>query len=358
MTKILQVFPAMNNAGTEKVIMNIYNNVDKANVQMDFLVQREGELDEMIKASGARIYYIEKKDKKDYIKDLTAFFSDNNYTAVHVHMHGDMGLVLKAAKKAGIKHRIAHSHNSRPDLPRIAKLYKLITGIDIMANANHLFACSQLAAQWLFPSQWRKCKIINNAIELNKFKFDQQLRDRIRLEMGFSATDKVICNIGRFSTQKNHVRLIEILKQMIENDKNIKAMLIGDGPLLCQMKELANSENIMFLGKRTDVHELLNAADVFVLPSLHEGLGIVLVEAQANGLFAVASDNVPAEADIGSGLFDRISLKENNEVWIEKIYESLKECDRPAKSRLAAKSDYNIKKVGKEMEDFYLSLTL
>ena len=356
MTKILQVFPAMNNAGTEKVIMNIYNNVDKAKIQMDFLVQREGELDEMIKASGARIYYIEKKDKKDYIKDLTAFFSDNNYTAVHVHMHGDMGLVLKAAKKAGIKHRIAHSHNSRPDLPRIAKLYKLITGIDIMANANHLFACSQLAAQWLFPAQWRKCKIVNNAIELDKFEFNQQLRNRARSEMGFTETDKIVCHIGRFSKQKNHARLIRILNQMIESDKSIKAMLIGDGPLFYRMKELANSENIIFLGKRTNVHELLNAADVFVLPSLHEGLPVVLVEAQVNGLYCVTSDKVSKETDIGSSLLRFISLQRDNAEWIKYINSSFSGYDRKEKSQLAYKSNFDIKSIGKEMEQFYTSL--
>jgi len=336
--------------------MNLYNNIDKSKVITEFLAQQEGELDETIKLSGGKIHYISKTTKQEYLQVLENFFRENDFTAVHVHLHKDMGLVLKAAKKAGIKHRIAHSHNSRPDLPQIAKLYKLITGIDTIRNANHLFACSQLAAQWLFPTQWKKCKIINNAIELEKFEFNESIREKKREELGFLSTDKVVCHVGRFSRQKNHKRIIEILNKMTEREPDIKAILIGDGPLFSTIKNKAKSENIKFLGSRTDVHELLNAADVFLMPSFHEGLGIVLIEAQASGLFSIASNNVPTEADIGSGLITFIPLKKSDDEWIEYIKKAFCKYDRKTKSRLAYESKFNIKKVSKEMEDFYLSL--
>ena len=356
MVKVLQVFPQMNNAGTEKVIMNLYNNIDKSKVITEFLAQQEGELDETIKLSGGKIHYISKTTKQEYLQVLENFFRENDFTAVHVHLHKDMGLVLKAAKKAGIKHRIAHSHNSRPDLPQIAKLYKLITGIDTIRNANHLFACSKLAAQWVFPTRWRECKTIYNAIDIEKFQFNESRRNEKRMELGFLPTDKVVCHVGRFSRQKNHKRIIEILNKMTEKDSDLKAILIGNGPLFSIIKSKTKNKNIKFLGSRTDVHELLNAADVFLMPSFHEGLPVVLVEAQVNGLPCIASDVISAETDIGSNLLNFVSLKKSDDEWIGCIEKAFCEYDRKAKSRLAYESNFNIKKVGKEAEDFYLSL--
>ena len=140
------------------------------------------------------------------------------------------------------------------------------------------------------------------------------------------------------------------------DDNDVKAILIGDGPLFSGIKNKSESENINFLGSRTDVNELLNAADVFVLPSLHEGLPFVLVEAQVNGLPCIASDTVSAESDIGNGLLTRLSLKADNSEWIRHINRAFNGNNRKEKSQLAYKSKFNIKQVGKEMEEWYLGL--
>lgn len=357
MKKILQAYPQFNNAGTEMVIMNLYRNIDKNNVSFDFLAQKPGSIDDIIRSMGGNIYYIPNNGKKEYYKKLIEFFAEHKeYCAVHTHTHAEMGMVLKAAKKAGIKHRIAHSHNSREDLPSIFKLYKRITGIPIEQNANHFFACSQLAAKWLFTSKWKECEVLENAIELERFAFDVDVRKKLRESYGIEENDKVICHVGRFAEQKNHKRIIEILNEMIARDKSVKALLVGIGPLFEEMQDKAQSDNIRFLGNCDNVPEILCAGDMFLFPSLHEGLGIVLIEAQANGLKCVASDAVPPEADIGNGLLDRISLKENNAAWIEKIYQAFENEDRKKKSELALESRYNIKTIGKHIEEFYLGL--
>lgn len=357
MKKILQVYPQMNNAGTEMVIMNLFRNVDRNKVSFDFLVQKPGLIDDEIRSMGGNIYYIPNNRKTKYYRNLLGFFEEHQeYSAVHTHTHAEMGMVLKAAKKAGIKHRIAHSHNSREDLPAIFKLYKRITGIPIEQNANHFFACSNLAAKWLFPAKWEKCEILENAIELERFVFNAETRIRMRQSFGFNESDKVICHVGRFAEQKNHKRIIEILNEMIDADNSIKALLVGVGPLFDEIKAKSKTENIKLLGTRNDIPELLCAGDMFLFPSLHEGLGIVLIEAQASGLKCVASDAVPKEADIGTELLRRLPLKASNKEWIQNIEASFENPDRQKKSQAALNSKYNIKTIGKHIEEFYLGL--
>lgn len=356
MVKVLQVYPQLNNAGTEMVIMNLFNNINQNEVHFDFLIQNKGVLDDKIKETGAKIYYIP-NNGKEYKKNLKAFFEKHNeYKAVHTHTHAEMALVLNAAKKAGIKYRIAHSHNSREDLPKILKLYKRITSIPIERNANRFLACSKLAARWLFPHKYKECKVVENAIELEKFSFNEETRKTVRANFGFKDDDIVICHVGRFAEQKNHRRIIELLNKLIEQNEKVHALLVGDGPLLDEMKNKAKSESIVFLGNRSDVPDILCAADMFLFPSLHEGLGIVLIEAQASGLHCVASTAVPSEADIGLGILKRLSLKEADEVWLNAVISSCNNGKREELSQSAVTSNYNIKKIGKYMEKFYLEL--
>ncbi|MFQ7292680.1 MAG: glycosyltransferase [Monoglobales bacterium] len=355
MKRILQVYPQLNNAGTEMVIMNWYRNIDRHKLQFDFLVQKNGELDSIVNKMGARIFCIPKT--RDYENQVCKFLKQHKeYETVHTHTHKEMGEVLSAARKAGVKCRIAHSHNSRTDLPKLFKLYKLISSRKIEKNATHMFACSNEAAMWLFPTRYRECRVINNAIDTEKFLFDENVRQRIRSALNIPQDAKVICHVGRFAEEKNHVRIISLLNQMTEKDESIYALLIGVGPDLENIKAMSNSERIKFLGNRTDVPDMMSAADVFLFPSLYEGLGIVAVEAQANGMKCIASTGVPKAADIGVGLFERISNSEEDWVWIDRLYKAF-DTDlekRRALSEKAKDSGYNIKNIAKEIEDFYL----
>ena len=269
-----------------------------------------------------------------------------------------MGAVMKAAKKAGVPCRIAHSHNSRPDLPGIMKLYKMWTSRDIEASATHFVACSREAAEWLFPRKHKRASVWNNAIDLDAFSFSAAERARTRAELNIPNDAKVIAHVGRFADQKNHVFLVKLLNELCDRDSSVYAALVGNGPLFEEIKAQAKSDRILFLGQRSDVPSILTAADLFLFPSNYEGLGIVAVEAQASGLYCLASLGVPAAADIGVGLFERLSLSENEKIWVEKVETALKRADvgeREEYSRRAFDTEYNIRKVAKMAEEFYLN---
>lgn len=356
MVRVLHVYPEMKSAGTEMVIMNLLRNVDREKVQFDFLVMKAGESDEKLRSFGAKIHYLPKT--KSYKRDLYEFFmSHPEYTTVHTHTHAEMGMVLKAAKKAGVRRRIAHSHNSRPDLPRIMKLYKMWTGRDIEGSATHFIACSREAAEWLFPRKYKRADVWNNAIDLDAFRFSAESRALTREALGIPEGAKVVAHVGRFADQKNHVFLVKLLNELCERDESVYATLVGGGPLFDEIKAQAKSERILFLGQRSDVPAILCAADMFLFPSNYEGLGIVAVEAQASGLYCLASLGVPAAADIGIGLFDRLSLGEDEGVWIDKVERALRRADIAERAEYSARAfgtEYNIHKVAKMAEEFYL----
>lgn len=360
MVRVLQVYPQINNAGTERVIFNLYENIDRSKVQFDFLVETKGELDSKILALGGKIFYLNSSNNKAYYKLLRNFFNKHKeYSIVHTHTHARMSIVLKAAKQCGVKCRIAHSHNARNDLPRLAWIIKGITSIPIEQNANYFFACSSNAAKWLFP-HIKNCSILYNGINVRDYLFDSEIRKAKRAELGLKDSDFVFIHIGRFAKQKNHRYLLEILNKYNEINKQWKALLVGVGPLQDEIREISRNykldSHILFLNARNDVNELLSASDLFLFPSLHEGLGIVVIEAQSSGLPCVVSDAVPNEADLKLGLLNRLALKESYDVWAKCIGEKRTEKkDRLSLSSSLIKSSYNIESIGHYMENFYLS---
>ena len=175
--------------------------------------------------------------------------------------------------------------------------------------------------------------------------------------LSIPADAKVIAHVGRFAEQKNHTQMVDWLNEITKKDDSVYALLIGGGPLFEQIKAKSQSDRILFLGLRKDVPQILCASDVFLFPSLYEGLGIVAVEAQANGLQCIASMGVPAAADIGIGLFERHSLSEMPSVWEERIYAAFSVHDlaeRRLLSEKAFETEYNIKQVAMQAQKFYL----
>ena len=355
MVKVLHVYPELRSAGTEMVIMNLYRNIDRERVQFDFLVMTEGESDSKFRELGATVHYLPKT--KNYRRDLVAFFTSHpEYKIVHAHTHKEMGTVLHAARRAGVPCRIAHSHNSRPDLPKIMKLYKMLTGWECESSATHLLACSREAAEWLFPRRHNSAAVWNNAIDLDAFRYSESDRENYRKTLGIPEDAKVIAHVGRFADQKNHAFLVKLLNRLTESDGSVWALLIGGGPLFDEIKAQATSQRILFLGQRGDVPALLSTSDIFLFPSHYEGLGIVAVEAQASGLYCLASTGVPAAADVGVGLFERLSLDVGEDVWCDRLTSLLgrETADRAEYSERAFATDYNIHKIAKMAEEFYL----
>lgn len=357
MVKVLQVYPQMNNAGTERVIMSLFENINKENIKMDFLINKQGELDDKIKKLGGNIYKIESEDKKEYYKNLLKLFNKNKYDVIHVHIHGKMDIVLKAAKEAGIKTRIAHSHISREGIYRILKIKKIFFILSILQNANVFLACSKNAAKWLFSFKWKKTIILHNAINIEKFKFNENIRIKKRKELNIS-DKKVIINVARLTKQKNYKKFIKIVRDLVKYNKNIIALIIGEGPMKKQIEDWVKryniSDNVRLLGKREDVNELLMASDLFLFPSLYEGLGISLVEAQCTGMNCVCSNKIPEEANLNIGLLKRIDIYKPAKSWKKEVSKKIEESiNRQQKFTEVQKSNYNIKKEVLKLEKIY-----
>ena len=231
MIRVLQVYPQLNNAGTEMVIMNFYRNIDRKIIQFDFLVQKKGELDENVKKLGARIFYIE--NGQDYAEKIKEFLNEHKeeFKIIHTHIHREMGIVLKIAAKVGIPYRIAHSHNARTDLPKVMKFYKMITGYNIERYATHFVACSDEAAEWLFPRKYGQAVVWKNAIEMERFVYSDEVRNEKRKELDIPLSGKVVCHVGRFAKEKNHKRILMILNDLMKKDKENKESILSDLPL-------------------------------------------------------------------------------------------------------------------------------
>lgn len=361
MVRVLQVYPQINNAGTERVIFNLYENMDTSQVQFDFLVEKPGELDEKIGKMGGKIHYLYEKNKKSYYSALISFFQEHpEYRVVHTHTHARMDVVLKAAKKCNVPCRIAHSHNARNDLPKVVAFLKGISSIPIEMSATHFFACSSNAAKWLFPHRVKECRVLYNGIRLEDYLFNAHSRQKVRSALKISDDAFVMIHVGRFAKQKNHEYLVKILENYRKVDpSDWKMMMVGEGPLeesiARQVQEAGLKDHVLLLGSRKDVNELYSAADIFVFPSLHEGLGIVVIEAQASGLPCIVSDAIPIEADMDIGLMNTLCLQDDFEKWSKMIASKKQPVEERAGRKEAILSGkYNIKLIAAQVQAFYL----
>jgi glycosyltransferase involved in cell wall biosynthesis len=354
----------MNRGGAETLIMNLYRNIDRSKVQFDFLTCNEGVFDQEILDLGGmihRIPYITDGGHFHYIKNLNQFFNANNhYKIVHSHMDKMSGFVLRAAKKAGIPVRIAHSHNTESEGGFAAKLYKLYAGSNIEKSATHYLACSKLAAEWLFKNKVESSKLLKNGIETDKFTFTEKTRDKIRDELGLEYDSLVLGHVGRFNHQKNHPFLIDIFNELNKVDPKSYLILAGDGTLRSdieeKVKKLRLEEKVKFLGVRSDINSLLQAFDLFVFPSFHEGLPVTLIEAQGSGLPCLISENITEEVDMGIDLVRFLPI-DNKNVWVEDIRKiSSKNVNRNIPKQALSEQGYDIKKTANFINDFYLEM--
>ena len=322
--RILHIIGGLNLGGAENFLMNVYRNIDRTKIQFDFLVNRGGAFEDEIKELGGKIFYIPALQKAGpiiYKKKLHEFFRDHKeYVIVHSHLNQVSGVILEVAKKEKIPVRIAHSHNSSNSSNNpIERLYKNYLNTKINKNATTFFACSELAAEWLFKEKASEAIIIKNAIEIERFEFNEEKRKIIRKELNIDKNDIVIGHVGRFNKQKNHKFLIELFYEYQKKVQNSKLLLVGDGVLRKEIEEqifrLKLNDKVILVGNHKNVEDYYNAMDLFVFPSLYEGLGMVLIEAQINGLRCLTTkDFVPNSANV-TGEVKYIDLKNINE-WI------------------------------------------
>lgn len=360
--RILHVIGGLNLGGAENFLMNIYRNIDRSKIQFDFLVNRGGAFEDEIKELGGKIFYIPALQKVGpiiYKKKLHEFYRQHKeYLIVHSHLNQVSGIILEVSKKEKIPVRIAHSHSSSNFANNFfERLYKNYLNTKINKNATNFFACSDDAAKWLYKEKAKEAIIIKNAIDIERFKFNEEKRNLIRKELNIDESDIVIGHVGRFSSVKNHKFLIELFNEFQKDKKNSKLLLVGDGPLKNEIENQIVTFNIkdkvILVGNKKNVEDYYNAMDLFVFPSLYEGLGMVLIEAQINGLNCLTSkDAVPNEVNITNHV-KFVSLDEDIKGW-NKILNEMN-IARYSELEKIEKAGYNVREECKKLERIYLN---
>lgn len=372
--RILQWGVTGNLGGVEAFIMNVYRNIDRSKVQFDFLASHnEGKLayeDEILDMGGRihRVMYSQRESLTKSHSELLRFFREHSeFSGIHVNANYPYAYPLKVAKEAGIPLRILHSHNAgageqfgpQPSgLKALIKTYRNYAVHKQIDDApTHYFACSQQAADYMFPGKpftW-----VKNGIDTEKFAFRPEVRQRVRAELGVGDDTKLIGFCGRFRLQKNPLFLLEIFAEYAHMEANTKLMMVGIGELEQQMhkkvEELGIADKVMFLGARTDMPDLYQAMDLFLLPSLFEGFGIVYAEAQCAGVPCLATkDAVPTVAKV-TDLLEFVPLQESARQWAEECRRLLSdEKNRQDYSTIVRNKGFDIHDVAAELQQFYL----
>ena len=356
--RVLQVVTHMNRGGLETMLMNYYRHIDRSKVQFDFLTHRENrcDYDDEIEILGGKIYRLPTLNPWSikYRRALSDFFAKHsNYKVVHVHQDCMSSVILKEAAKHNIPMRIAHSHNSNQD-KNIKYLVKLFYRHYIPRYATKLFACGEKAGKWMFRGA--NFEIMNNAIDSQMYVFNDAKRQEQRNYLKIDQTCILIGHVGRFSYAKNHSFLIDVFEKVC-NKVEAKLLLVGDGQLCKQIKNKVNalnlSDRVIFTGVRDDVSDLMQAMDVFLFPSIYEGLPVTLIEAQASGLPCIISDKVPIECK-KTDLVEQIALKEDAENWANEIIKFVQTKRRNTYDDIK-NSGFDIRENAKKLQEFYLT---
>lgn len=360
--RILHVIGIMNRGGAETMIMNLYRRIDRSKVQFDFVEHTDGTavFDEEILTLGGKIYHCPRFTGKNYFiyrNWWKLFFQKegNKYDIVHGHIGSTAAIYLSAAKKYG-KYTIVHSHNTKGPFSAKEMAYRLMSE-KVLKVADCFFACSVPAGNDRFGSK-TAFKVINNAIDSKKYAYSHEIRKEVREE--FHLKDEfIIGHVGRFSPQKNHSFLVDIFYHIKKEMDNARLLLVGEGNDLQKIKQKIDksglTDSVIFTGVRSDVDRLMQAMDIFVFPSLFEGLPVTLVEAQASGLPCVISSKVPEDSIITNGLVTVKNPGNPVQEWAKCICEkkSIERCD--TSEQIKARG-FDIKETAKWLEDFYLGV--
>lgn len=346
--------------GVTSVIMNYYRNMDKTDLSVDFVANRviieqfENELVE----SGARVFKtFRDKNPLKYMRAIYKILKNGKYDVLHVHGNSAMMIFdTLPAVFAGTKVRIVHSHNTTCTHMKAHKLLKPF----FSKCYTHAFACGEDAGKWLFGN--KKFEVLNNGINLENYAFNAQVRKDYRQKLNVT-NEKVIGHVGNFIEQKNHPFLLESFARLLEKEPSSVLVLFGDGDNLNEVQnkiaELKIEENVRFMGKSNEIAQYMQAMDVFVLPSLYEGLPVVLVEAQSAGLPCIVADTVAREANLSEEM-TYIPI-DSADKWVDEIVKAIGFSDDERKSKCQewqqkiAEKGYDIKKNANRMKELYIS---
>lgn len=363
--RILQLGMTNNPGGVENFVMNIYRNIDRNKIQFDFLLDHNAPKiayeDEILSLGGKiyRQYYRRKEFFKKERKSIKYFFKMHpEIKGVHMHANtlNPMFKVLQVAEKMKIPVRILHSHNSNyMKKPKIKdKIYEMYESKKLKNTVTKLLACSEEAGKWMFKKN--KFFVVKNGINVKDFAFDENERKALRKK--FSIENKlVIGHIGRMNYQKNPIFILEIFDEIHKMNNDTELLYIGDGELKGEIEKFIKDKNlessVILMGKCEKVSEYYNVMDAFLFPSRFEGLGIVLLEAQANGIKCYTSNRVPKETNI-VGNVSYIELNKSSKEWADFILNNKNERTYKNITDKFVLSGYDIKSTVLDIEKIYL----
>lgn len=351
------------NSGVMSVIMNYYRHIDNNLVQFDFLYFLASKFgiktyEDEIVSYGGKVYFInDLKRIFDFNNRLNQILQKNDYKTVQIHDPFVTVFIYKTLRKNGIKNIIVHSHATKWSDKTLNGIRNRILCMNLNKYMDYKFACSKAAGDFLYGNK-QDYIVMNNAIELEKYRFNRNTRNVVRKRLGIS-DNLVFGHVGNFCKQKNHLFLIRIFKRIKEKNSHAILLLIGEGPLRenieLKVQEYGLENSVFFLGKRIDVEDFYQAMDCFILPSLYEGLPMVGVEAQCAGLPILFSDTITREIATDDSAF--MSLNESDEKWAKKALElCTHDINRVAGIKKLSEMGFDIEKEAKKIQNVYLNL--
>lgn len=360
-----------NRGGIESVIMNIYRNIDRTKVQFDFLLPHNMDImafeDEVLQMGGRifRIIYSERESMKKAKGTLLQYFKEHpEVKVVHLHSNFPYAFPLKIAKKAGVPTRILHAHNSvllfdneKGIKSKLKTIRNFIVYRQIDKYPTVFFSCSDLAAKSTFKD--KEYVWIKNGIELEQFEYDEQVRDELRKSFEIKEDETLIGFVGRLCSRKNPLYVLEVFKEYNKINPKSKLAFIGEGELKVsieqKLQEYGLKDKVILPGMVSDAHKWYQAFDLFLLPSLFEGLPVVLVEGQVSGLPCLVSDTITKQINL-TELIKYKSNKLSAKEWAKDIEAMLQnEIDRVKYKDEMYKAGFNVKSIAKEVEQYYMA---
>jgi len=346
--KILHIAFTMHARGTETWLMNILRRIDRTRFQLDFLTIKgeEGFYDKEIKALGGTLHACTHPDQKPrFLREFRDVLEKGDYDVIHAHPYTLSGLLLMQAARAKVPVRIVHSHTDRRKVSRdkaiVKRLYTASMKRLITKTATYGLAASEDAALSLFGNKWQKdsrWNVMYCGVDLNPFK-KPKTKTAMRKELGIPPKADVMGHVGGLHFEKNHDFLIDQFIALSKKNMRLHLLLVGDGPLKERLKEKIETaslrDRVTMTGARNDVADLMAAMDVFVFPSLFEGLGLAVIEAQAAGLPCIISDQLPDEVEVVEGAIDRLPLNDSFDQWQKIIQERMQDSQIDKKRALA-----------------------
>lgn len=359
--RVLQMTASLYHGGSQNMIVNLYKAIDRSKIQFDFIIDHPDLIDlkPVVEELGAKVYVMPTFKGTNLLEVKKAwndFFTNHpEYKIIHSHSRSYASIYLKIAKKHGLK-TIIHSHNTSNGNGIKSKI-KNILQYSIRNVADYFIGCSLDAGKWLFGEDIIKSDrffILNNAVDTDKFKYKEEIRKQYRKDLNID-NNKVYIQVGEFNEQKNHKFTIDLLSKLIKKEPNSKFLLIGTGEYFDDIKkyidELKLNDYVLLLGRRNDVNCLLQAADIYLMPSKFEGLSVAAIEAQASGIKCMLSDCVSKDVNI-TNTCEFISL--NIDEWVNACINA--DITRKDSTKQVIDAGFDVKTTAKWLEDFYTNI--